>query len=63
MLNVLDFPLEDVSKMLGHKNVRTTQKYARVKKSRISKKMHTAKEILFDSNGLLRGKKNNKIIY
>ncbi|MBB6270737.1 site-specific recombinase XerD [Pedobacter cryoconitis] len=52
MLNVLDFPLKDVSKMLGHKNVRTTQKYARVKKSRISKKMHTAKEILFDSNGL-----------
>ncbi|QNK64101.1 site-specific integrase [Pedobacter sp. PAMC26386] len=56
MLNVLDFPLEDVSKMLGHKNVRTTQRYARVKKSRIAKKMHAAKEILFDSNGLLKGK-------
>lgn len=56
MLNILGFPLEDVSKMLGHKNVRTTQRYARVKKSRISKRMRIAKEILFDSSGLLKQK-------
>ena len=54
MLNVLNFPLEDVSKMLGHKNIRTTQRYARVKKIRIGKKMNEAKSILFDENGELR---------
>ncbi|TKC01564.1 site-specific integrase [Pedobacter cryotolerans] len=54
MLNVLIFPLEDVSKMLGHKNIRTTQRYARVKKSRIGKKMNEARSILFDDNGELK---------
>jgi len=54
MLNVLNFPLEDVSKMLGHKNIRTTQRYARVKKSRIGKKMNEAKSILFDKTGELK---------
>lgn len=54
MLNVLQFPLEDVSKMLGHKNIRTTQRYARVKKSRIGKKMIEAKSILFDEGGELK---------
>jgi len=54
MLNVLDFPLEDVSKMLGHKTIRTTQRYARIKKSRIGKKMRDTKDILFDENGKLR---------
>lgn len=54
MLNVLNFPLEDVSKMLGHKNIRTTQRYARVKKSRIGKKMNEAKSILFDETGELK---------
>jgi len=34
MLN-LGMPLEDVSKMLGHKSIRTTQRYARVRKERI----------------------------
>lgn len=34
MLN-LGMPLEDVSKMLGHKSIRTTQRYARVRKIRI----------------------------
>ncbi|CDT07340.1 Integrase family protein [Sphingobacterium sp. PM2-P1-29] len=34
MLN-LGMPLEDVGKMLGHKSVRTTQRYARVRKDRI----------------------------
>lgn len=54
MLNVLQFPLEDVSKMLGHKNIRTTQRYARIKKSRIGKKMSEAKGIIFDQAGELR---------
>lgn len=54
MLNVLDFPLEDVSKMLGHKNIRTTQRYARIKKSRIGKRMMYAKKILFSKDGQLK---------
>ncbi len=54
MLNVLDFPLEDVSKMLGHKNIRTTQRYARVKKKRISDRMNQIKNILFNEAGQLK---------
>ncbi|MNI14023.1 Tyrosine recombinase XerD [compost metagenome] len=34
MLN-LGMPLEDVSKMLGHKSIRTTQRYGQVRKNRI----------------------------
>lgn len=34
MLN-LGMPLEDVSKMLGHKSIRTTQRYGKVRKNRI----------------------------
>ncbi len=34
MLN-LGMPLEDVGKMLGHKSIRTTQRYAKVRKDRI----------------------------
>lgn len=36
MLN-LGMSLEDVSKMLGHKSIRTTQRYCRVRKERIQK--------------------------
>lgn len=54
MLNTTDFPLENVSKMLGHKNIRTPQRYARVKKSRISKKMNFSKQLIFDADGQLK---------
>jgi len=54
MLNVLDFPLEDVSKMIGHKSIRTTQRYARVKKRRIANRMREAKSLIFDENGKLK---------
>lgn len=54
MLNVLDFPLEDVSKMLGHKSIRTTQRYARVKKRRIGNRMRDAKGLIFDEDGNLK---------
>lgn len=46
-------PLEDVSKMLGHKNIRTTQRYCRVRKERISQSMHIAKNKLFSEDGKL----------
>jgi len=54
MLNVLGFPLEDVSKMLGHKTIRTTQRYARVKKFRISDRMKTDRNLLFAEDGKLK---------
>lgn len=47
-------PLEDLSKMMGHKSVRTTQRYARVNKTRISENISKVKEKLFTRSGRLR---------
>lgn len=47
-------PLEDVSKMLGHKSIRTTQRYCRVSMQRISKNMGKVKKVLFTRAGELR---------
>jgi site-specific recombinase XerD len=47
-------PLEDVGKMLGHRNIRTTQRYARVRKQRISDHMALVKRKLFTAKGKLR---------
>ncbi len=47
-------PLEDVSKMLGHKSIRTTMRYCRVRKSRISENMAMIREKLFTKAGKLR---------
>ncbi|MBS1527696.1 MAG: tyrosine-type recombinase/integrase, partial [Bacteroidetes bacterium] len=54
MLNIMEFTLEEVSKMLGHKTVRTTQRYARVKKSKISKTLARVRGIIFTEDGQLR---------
>ncbi|WP_183560859.1 site-specific integrase [Mucilaginibacter sp. SP1R1] len=54
MLNVFGFSLEEVSKMLGHKTVRTTQRYAKVRKNKISKTLARVKGIVFDKDGKLR---------
>jgi site-specific recombinase XerD len=54
MLNVFGFSLEEVSKMLGHKTVRTTQRYAKVRKNKISKTLARVKRIVFDKNGQLK---------
>lgn len=47
-------PLEDVSKMLGHKSIRTTMRYCRVRKSRISENVAKVKQKLFSKTGNLR---------
>lgn len=47
-------PLEDVSKMLGHKSIRTTMRYCRVRKSRISENVSKVKHKLFTKAGALR---------
>jgi site-specific recombinase XerD len=54
MLNLMEFSLEEVSKMLGHKTTRTTQRYAKVKKNKISKTLARVKGIVFTDDGQLR---------
>lgn len=44
-------PLEDVARMLGHKNIRTTQRYTTVRKQRISNSMAGIRKLFFDSKG------------
>lgn len=54
MLNVCDVPLEDVSKMLGHRSIRTTMKYCRVRKERIARNMKIAADKLFGTKSQFR---------
>ena len=54
MLNVLGFSLEEVSKMLGHKTVRTTQRYAKIRKNKISQTWAKVKSIVFTEDGQLK---------
>lgn len=49
-----DIPIETVSKMLGHKDIRTTQIYARMTKRKIANNMHVLQEKLFTASGQLR---------
>lgn len=53
MLNA-GVPLDDVGKMLGHKDPRTTKRYCRVQKNRISENMETARKKLFLETGQLK---------
>ena len=54
MLNILEFSLEEVSKMLGHKTTQTTQRYAKVKRQKISKTLARVKGIVFTEDGQLK---------
>ncbi|WP_229206174.1 tyrosine-type recombinase/integrase [Dyadobacter fermentans] len=47
-------PLEDVSKMLGHRSIRTTMHYCRVRKSRIIENVAKIRNRLFTPSGSLR---------
>jgi site-specific recombinase XerD len=54
MLNVFGFSLEEISKMLGHKNIRTTQRYAKIRKNKISQTWSKVRSIVFTDDGKLK---------
>jgi len=51
MLNLFEFSLEEVSIMLGHKSIRTTQRYAKVSKHKISRTWSRVRSNVFTKTG------------
>lgn len=49
-----DVPLETVSKMLGHKSIKTTQIYAKITQRKVSNNMKELTKKIFDEKGLLK---------
>jgi len=49
-----DVPLETVSKMLGHRSLRTTQIYAKITQRKVSNNMQLLKNKLFNKDGILK---------
>ncbi len=49
-----DVPIETVGKMLGHKDLRSTQKYAKITKRKISNNMKALERKIFNKSGQLK---------
>jgi hypothetical protein len=49
-----DVPIETVGKMLGHKDLRSTQKYAKITKRKISNNMNVLRARIFSEDGVLK---------
>jgi site-specific recombinase XerD len=49
-----DVPIETVGKMLGHKDLRSTQKYAKITKRKISNNMNVLRARIFTEDGVLK---------
>ncbi|ULT38671.1 hypothetical protein KRR40_26710 [Niabella defluvii] len=47
-----DVPLPTVSKMLGHRSTRETERYAAVTKKKISRNMMRVEDLLYINGGL-----------
>jgi len=56
-----DVPIETVSKMLGHKSIRTTQIYARITKKKISNDMNALSKKLFAEGNFETNKPPNRL--
>lgn len=54
-------PLKTVSKMLGHKSIKTTEVYVRANKNNISENMEMVEKKLFTGDGGLRSKSEKQI--
>jgi len=49
-----DVPIETVSKMLGHRSIRTTQIYAKITQKKVSNNMKDLESKIFNGQGLLK---------